>query len=100
MARTITTHPDKLYTIVYTSPDGEAVEIVGTGNHPIYVLRTNSFIPMEDVKPDDKLLLSSGRACKVLSVTQSSVASLDHTFTTYNLEVADFHTYFICEHGV
>lgn len=100
VVRTITTHPTELYTMVYTSPDGEAVEIVGTGNHPVYVLRTNRFVPIADVRDGDSLLLSSGQQATVQAVRLSATSTLDQPFTTYNLEVEDFHTYFVGTSGV
>ena len=69
--------------------DGE--EIVCTGGHPFYVVG-EGFVEAKDLKISDKLLLSSG---KCVTIEKLEVKTLETAETTYNFEVADFHTYYV-----
>ena len=88
-------------------------EIVCTGGHPFYVLNagedrniicfddreeTNGkWITAKELKKDDKLLLSDGKYGIIISV---KIEELESPETTYNFEVADFHTYYVSEANV
>ena len=74
--------------------DGE--EIVCTGGHPFYVVG-EGFVEVKDLKISDKLLLSSG---KCVTIEEIQVEELEKPETTYNFEVADFHTYYVTESNV
>ena len=76
-------------------------EIVCTGEHPFYVgnRAQPDFVPARELQPGDSLTFSSGGQGQVLSLG-SERAPPGETFTTYNFEVADFHTYFAGEGGV
>ena len=74
--------------------DGE--EIVCTGGHPFYVVG-EGFVEAKDLKTSDKLLLSSG---KCVTIEEIQVEQLFEPETTYNFEVADFHTYYVSESNV
>ena len=83
-------------------------EIVCTGGHPFYVLNASEdrnairfddreetngkWITAKELKKDDKLLLSDGSYGIIKSI---KVEKLSEPETTYNFEVADFHTYFV-----
>ena len=56
-----------------------------------------SFVKAEDLKISDKLLLSS-RKC--VTIEEIQVEQLSKPETTYNFEVADFHTYYVSESNV
>ena len=71
-------------------------EIVCTGGHPFYVVG-EGFVEAKDLKISDKLLLSSGK-CVIIEEVQ--VEQLATPETTYNFEVADFHTYYVSESNV
>ena len=68
-------------------------EIVCTAEHPFYVVG-KGFVPAKCLKSSDKLLLSSG---KRVIIEKIEVEKLETAETTYNFEVADFHTYYVSE---
>ena len=89
--------------------DGE--EIVCTGGHPFYVLNAENdrkhvlyenakldtkgkWICAQDLKIGDQILTSDG-TCAIIDKIQ--VEQLSKPETTYNFEVADFHTYYVCD---
>ena len=74
--------------------DGE--EIVCTGGHPFYVVG-EGFVEAKDLKISDKLLLSSG---KCVTIEEIQVEELSEPESTYNLEVADFHVYYVSESNI
>ena len=74
--------------------DGE--EIRCTGEHPFYV-QGKGFIPAKGLKSGDKCLLSTGED---VTIEKVEVESLTEAETTYNFEVADFHTYYVTEKDV
>ena len=74
--------------------DGE--EIVCTGGHPFYVVG-KGFIEARKLKVSEKLLLSSG---KEVIIEKVEVETLTEAETTYNFEVADFHTYYVSDSKV
>ena len=55
------------------------------------------FVEAKDLKISDKLLLSSG---KCVTIEEIQVEQLSEPETTYNFEVADFHTYYVSESNV
>ncbi len=74
--------------------DGE--EIICTGGHPFYVVG-KGFIEARKLKVSEKLLLSCG---KEVIIEKVEVEQLTEAETTYNFEVADFHTYYVTEKAV
>ena len=66
-------------------------EIVCTGGHLFYVVG-EGFVEAKDLKISDQLLLSSG---KRVIIEEIQVEQLEKPETTYNFEVADFHTYYV-----
>ena len=76
-------------------------EITFTGEHPFFVgnRAQPDFVPARELQPGDSLSFSSGGQGQVISLA-SERAPPGQTFTTYNFEVADFHTYFAGEGGV
>jgi hypothetical protein len=99
---TVITHPDALYTIEY-DPDGDgpapANDVVTTAPHPFWVVDAQKFIAADDLKLGEHFLLADGGQAEItgLSIEHAAVGA---TFTTYNFEVEDFHTYFVGEDGV
>ena len=67
-----------------------------TAEHPFYVVG-KGFVPAKCLKSSDKLLLSSG---KRVIIEKIEVEKLETAETTYNFEVADFHTYYVSEKSI
>jgi len=89
-----TTHPAELYILtIDTNGDGEADEtITGTGEHPFWVEDSAAFTPMRDLAQGMRLATArSGSTASVLANTRERAPPGD-SFTTYNFEVASFHT--------
>ncbi len=96
-----TTHPEELCHLSYDlDGDGVADETLsGTAPHPFWVVQQEEFVPMGDLKAGDVLTTAAGKTATVTANTRAR-APPGETFTTYNFEVADFHTYFVGEVGV
>ena len=71
-------------------------EIVCTGGHPFYVVG-EGFVCAKNLKVSDRLLLSDG-TCAIIEAIQ--IKKLEKSETTYNFEVADFHTYYVSESNI
>ena len=99
-------------TVSIRGAEGELYEITSTPGHKYFVpenrVRKDSRAPEHasyaglsekwvsacDLKCGDKVLLSDGTLCEVEGV---SCKKLSEPETTYNLEVADFHTYCVSD---
>ena len=75
-------------------------EVVTTAPHPFFVSDYDRFIPAAELRPGDTLVLADGRDADVVSLSVEFAGTADEAFTTYNFEVADFHTYFVAQDGV
>ena len=78
-------------------------ELECTGEHPFYAVDKGAFVPARELQAGELLLLADGRQAQVVASSgwaESSAGAPSETLTTYNLEVADFHTYFVGEEGV
>ena len=71
-------------------------ELVCTGGHPFFV-KDKGFVSAKNLSVDDILRLSNGA---LIPVSAISVEKLENPETTYNFEVADFHTYYVGESEV
>ena len=71
-------------------------EIICTGGHPFYVAG-KGFAEANKLKKSDKLLLSDG---KTVIIEAIEIEELANPETTYNFEVADFHTYYVTENKI
>lgn len=60
--------------------------------HASYAGLSEKWVSACDLKHGDKVLLSDGTLCEVEGVT---LKHLETPETTYNLEVAEFHTYYV-----
>jgi hypothetical protein len=98
---TITTHPDRLYHLVYATPAGVTATLSATGEHPFHVGNRGPprFVPLRELHVGDELRLSDGRPAWVESLNVE-LSTAENDFITYNIEVADFHTYFVGESPV
>lgn len=89
-------------------------EIVCTGGHPFYILNAENdrnivnfegvkssgigkWICARELRASDKVLLSDG-SCGIIETI--GVETLSTPATTYNFEVADFHTYYVSDNKV
>ena len=99
-------------TVSVRGNDGERYEITSTPGHKYFLpenkeyknsraLEHESYAGLNekwvsacDLKRGDKVQLSDGTLCKVERVTLEQLEELE---TTYNLEVADFHTYYVSD---
>jgi hypothetical protein len=87
-----------------TSPDGEGGggeerdddpdEIVGTPGHPFWSESRGTWVFLGDLEPGEVLRLTGGGLAEVVDV-RLETAPGNSTFTTYNMEVEDWHTYFV-----
>lgn len=74
-------------------------ELVCSGPHPFFVIALGRFVPARDLVVGQGFLLADGREAVLEAVTTED--ALDgEIFTTYNFEVADYHTYFVGTEGV
>ena len=73
------------------------LEIVSTPGHKYFLPETKKWVSAEDLKVGVKVLLSDGSYGIIESVRP---IHYDKPQTTYNFEVADFHTYYVSESNV
>ncbi|MEM1060433.1 MAG: polymorphic toxin-type HINT domain-containing protein, partial [Verrucomicrobiota bacterium] len=104
VVQTFVTHPTRLYHLCYRTREGdggnENSELVScTGEHPFWVEEKQSFVPTEELQIGNTFLLGN-ETTAVLESIQVEEAPIGENFTTYNFEVADFHTYFVGNKGV
>jgi len=96
-----TTYPSELVHLAYdVDHDGQADEtLTGTPQHPFWVNGRSAFVPMGELEAGQMLYLENGGAATITGASRER-APPGETFTTYNFEVEDFHTYFVGESGV
>ena len=93
------THPNELFQVRLREDSGPEETLVCTGGHPFYVVGRGQFVYASELAAGDQLALPEGRTASVLGSTRTH-ALPGETFTTYNFEVTDAHTYFVGEAGV
>jgi A nuclease family of the HNH/ENDO VII superfamily with conserved AHH/Pretoxin HINT domain len=77
-------------------PDGQVHRIRGTHGHPIWSLKHGSFVGLGELLPGDHLLLAQDQGyATVIAVHTLSVTEGGARQPTYNLTVANWHTYFV-----
>jgi hypothetical protein len=115
---TVRTHPDTLFHVRFRlsgsgatfepAPDVRGAlgdvdfneeELVATGEHPFYVVGSSRFAPAEELNVGDKLLLPDGGEAEVTAIALERARDGD-SFTTFNIQVDDFGTYFAGQLGV
>ncbi|MCG3183560.1 MAG: hypothetical protein ICCCNLDF_01664 [Planctomycetes bacterium] len=95
-------------------------KLVGTPNHPFWSVTRQAWVEMGRLQPSERLLLADGSEAVVETLEreyapavfenwtpgQAAAGTLGTpadpatgTFTTYNFEVADWHTYFVTDAG-
>jgi len=100
VVQTFTTHPDQLYHLVArggrnsaSDNDDPEARISATAGHPLRVVGKQAFVPVSELQAGDTFLTRSGQYQTLESIRIERAPAVE-TFTTYNFEVADFHTYF------
>ena len=73
------------------------VEIESTPGHKYYLPESNSWVSAKDLQVGTKVLLSDGGFCEIERIIYKYYNTAQ---TTYNFEVADFHTYYVSENRV
>jgi len=68
--------------------------LTGTPEHPFWSIDRDAWVPLGDLAPGEWLLLADGGTGVVVGLGFED-APAGQTFTTYNLDVADHHTYFV-----
>lgn len=99
--RTFVTHPTSLLRIHYEVQPGRATcEAVGcTEQHPFYVSEKKTFIAAADLAVGDVLHTANGSRARVLALLKEG-APRGGAFTTFNLEVEEFRTYFVSPQAI
>ena len=77
-----------------STSDGETIDT--TTNHPFYV-DSKGWVAAGDLEVGDTLIIVDGNE---VEVTDLELEKLAEPILVYNLDVADFHTYFVGEYGV
>ena len=77
-----------------STSDGETIDT--TTNHPFYV-EEKGWVAAGDLEVGDTLVTADGDE---VEVTDLELEKLAEPITVFNLEVEDFHTYFVGEYGV
>lgn len=94
------THPDSIWTVTWASDDGQEDAATGTATHPFWAVNHKEWVPLGDLKPGDTLLLADARTARVLEIAGPRGPPPSNGYTTYNIEVANFQTYFVGTSGV
>ena len=81
----------------YLPNNTESREIGLKQEHESYITLSEKWVSACKLKSGDKVLLSDGKYGIIVSV---KIEELESPETTYNFEVADFHTYFVSESNV
>lgn len=98
VAQTFVAHPNELFHITYQAgEDEEEYTLVCTGEHP-FRRADQGWTIARRLGVDDRLELTDGRIGRVTDIAVE-YAPDGSTFTTYNFEVADFHTYYVLPEG-
>lgn len=77
-----------------STSDGETINT--TTNHPFYV-EDKGWVAAGDLEIGDTLVTSDGDTVEVADI---EIEKLAEPILVYNLEIEDFHTYFVGEYGV
>jgi hypothetical protein len=99
VVRTFETHPEELWRVTLRTEDDEEEPLLTTAGHPFYVVEEGRFVHASDLKIKNTLSLPGGRTARVLTLRREE-ARPGGSFTTYNIAVAETHTYFVGRAGV
>jgi len=79
--------------------DPDIGELRSTAEHPYYSKTRKAFVAASDLRRGERLELALGDEAVVVSVAPEH-APPGKSFTTYDLTVEGFHSYFVGDHGV
>ncbi|WP_186377499.1 polymorphic toxin-type HINT domain-containing protein [Planctopirus ephydatiae] len=96
---TIVTQPVELVHLEVTADDGRTETISTTPVHPFFVVEHRGFVHAGKLNAGDTLSLPEGRSAVVASVRRET-SDPGTSFTTYNIEIEEMHTYFVGKMGV
>jgi hypothetical protein len=92
------THPIELYHLTLVTADGRRERLGTTGNHPFYEASERRFVPARELRPGCRVVTVTGAIAEVEAV-EIHTAAAGESFTTYNIEVEEDHTYHVGELG-
>ncbi|MFN5530898.1 MAG: polymorphic toxin-type HINT domain-containing protein [Planctomycetaceae bacterium] len=92
------THPIELYHLTIVTADGRRERLGTTGNHPFYEASERRFVPARELRPGCRVVTVTGVIAEVEAV-EIHTAAAGESFTTYNIEVEEDHTYHVGELG-
>jgi len=87
----------ELFTLTYKDKAGDAYELKVSGEHPFFVA-DKGWVSARQLAINDRLEITDNTYVAVTGLI-SEPAKLGETFTTYNFEVDDYHTYFVLQEG-
>jgi hypothetical protein len=93
------THPSALYTVSYQTEAQQMHTVTTTALHPFWVVELSRFVNANDLEAGEHFLLADDTKAAFVSETVADAPD-GGVFTTFNLEVADFHTYFAGVDGI
>jgi hypothetical protein len=91
------TKPTELFHITYKDAKGDAYTLKTTGEHPFFV-SDKGWITARQLSIADRLQLADDSTVAISDITTEK-AKEGETFTTFNFEVEDFHTYYVLPEG-
>ena len=74
-------------------PPASEATLVGTPNHPFWSVDREFWVLMGNLVEGERLLLADGSEATIQKIERERAAP-GETFTTYNFEVAEYHTYY------
>ena len=116
VAKTFVHRDRQIFKVAYATDEGRAESLYTTAEHPFWV-KNVGWTEVSNLRPghileicdpdgrDDEDRCMAGLETLALSgerwtATVIDVQETEHRFTVYNIEVEDFHTYFVGAHGV
>ena len=91
---TVITHPNTLVYLTYQIEGGAEQELITTPDHPFWVI-DKGWVEASDLSLSDQFLIVTEDKTVELVGLRLERAPPESTFTTYNFEVNDYHTYFV-----
>lgn len=99
VCRRIVTHPRHLWHITVQSAQGAIETLITTGVHPFFEVRRTAFVAAAALEIGHILLQRDGHFAEVVAIHVQQAPGKQR-FTTYNLEIANGHTYFVGRCGI
>lgn len=99
-----TTNPARLVTLDYRTnrADGSApttASLTCTPEHPFFVQEVDDFLPAAEVSVGHRLVDECGGSAEIVGTVSARGPPIDGpSISTFNIEVANWHTYFVTPH--